>query len=118
MTAQLSLPSPYQVILWRCSGCGKWSHAVRRPKHHARFLRGATKATTLALGFTVLTEHETRDEDDLGGVSVVCGPFERWIAIPSAEANAIAAAAMHRLIDAIPDAQSTVHSGDYPAWVS
>src|SRR3954471_24426772 len=27
---------PEMVTLWRCSQCGKWSHAKRRPKHHER----------------------------------------------------------------------------------
>jgi hypothetical protein len=26
----------YLVRMWRCTGCGKWSHAKRRPKLHQR----------------------------------------------------------------------------------
>lgn len=31
---------PGQVTLWCCSGCGKWSHAKRRPAWHKRLIRG------------------------------------------------------------------------------
>lgn len=30
---------PGRVTLWCCSGCGKWSHARRRPTHHKRTIR-------------------------------------------------------------------------------
>ena len=43
------------VRMWRCSVCGKWSHAKRKPKKHDRW--------------TVV--------DSEGGF-IECGPFETW----------------------------------------
>jgi hypothetical protein len=46
--------------MWRCSGCGAWSHAKRRPLAHQRF---------------------EKDEAEEVGYNVWCGPFERFIAV-------------------------------------
>jgi hypothetical protein len=46
--------------MWRCTGCGRWSHAERRPDAHQR------------------TE---RDEEKGVSYAVWCGPFERFVAI-------------------------------------
>jgi len=43
----------YLEVMWRCDGCGKWSHAKRRPKHHQRW-------------------------DDAEGDLGECGPFIRY----------------------------------------
>jgi len=41
------------VRMWRCSVCGKWSHAKRKPKKHE------------------VWDHQEGDWAD-------CGPFETW----------------------------------------
>lgn len=52
------------VQMWRCFACGKWSHAKRRPSEHQRF---------------------ERDKDEygetVGSREIVCGPFERFVAV-------------------------------------
>jgi hypothetical protein len=47
--------------MWRCSGCGKWSHAQTRPSAHQR---------------------AEVDEDEATAYAVWCGPFERFVAKP------------------------------------
>jgi hypothetical protein len=79
-----------QVELWRCSGCGKWSHAKRRPRYHHRFIvndEEADVATTarvagLAVVATVEPSWDGNPDHagDPGGVWVHCGPFTRWVA--------------------------------------
>lgn len=70
------------MMMWRCSACGKWSHAQRKPKHHQRWVSGSTH-TEPPVGATVTQEVEpiydhlngfTSD----GGWFVECGPFEEW----------------------------------------
>lgn len=70
------------VRLWRCASCGKWSHAVRRPRRHERWVRPGDEGYDEAL-------NERRSADgwmdpnmpDAHPVS--CGPFEAWIAQPA-----------------------------------
>ena len=61
--------------LWRCTTCGKWSHARRRPKsHQAHTLSGLDSRPLLYdLGYTY--------EGDFLGYMVKCGPFQRWQAV-------------------------------------
>jgi hypothetical protein len=60
--------------LWRCSSCGKWSHAKRKPPRHER-AKWAPEETDV-----VIRAADGRDED--GGPAtfwwVACGPFEEW----------------------------------------
>lgn len=37
---RLSVSGETRATLWRCCGCGQWSHARRRPTHHTRMIRG------------------------------------------------------------------------------
>lgn len=46
------------IEMWRCAGCGKWSHAMRRPILHQR----------------------VEPLDDEADRLVWCGPFERFVA--------------------------------------
>lgn len=100
------------VTVWRCSTCGKWSHAKRRPSSHKRLIRGlvadGTGTPDLAgeerarqMGLRVVEVHPERSGTDYrpmagephlsepyedwyepAGATVVCGPFERWEARP------------------------------------
>lgn len=49
--------------LWRCEGCGKWSHAKRRPAKHTR------------------TRRVEEGGELIGAEIVVCGPFLEWAAV-------------------------------------
>lgn len=67
--------------LWRCVKCGKWSHAVRRPKGHERGTvdpKLGEVVTRNESGYHSGTE-EYRDY-----YFVECGPFEPWCVAPGA----------------------------------
>lgn len=81
------------VTLWRCSRCGKWSHAKRRPLQHEAFLHGTSAAGARAGGYTIrqggfLPDGEVHTVDGginfdggvdrLVGTQVYCGPFDEW----------------------------------------
>lgn len=71
------------VQMWRCTSCGKWSHAVRRPKTHQRFISAGDKAADYessepVIRFEPPMSFDGYGGDDPGGWSVECGPFEEW----------------------------------------
>lgn len=67
--------------MWRCATCGKWSHAVVRPRWHQRWIN---REDGLPNGATVLSEIEPYGqgyegyEIVEGGWFVQCGPFVEW----------------------------------------
>jgi hypothetical protein len=69
---------PTALIMYRCSTCGKWSHAQRRPKSHRRFVRDEGQGEPS--GAVEYVEGEPL-VDDPGGWMVVCGPFEPFQAV-------------------------------------
>lgn len=78
-------PSRTDVVtdLWRCSECGKWSHAKRRPRRHERFIH---IDDPLPHNADVIDERpeEVDYNGDLirpGGHMVRCGPFWRWVTV-------------------------------------
>ena len=82
--------------LFRCSRCGKWSHAQRMPRQHKRFIPNVSDLTEQELralayieGLPVVgVEEPWYDEDgrSRGGVWVACGPFQTWVATPKGTA--------------------------------
>lgn len=69
--------------LWRCTTCGKWSHAKKRPKWHERFV-------PLSFGMPdsrLIIDEDFGDYDHIngttreGGWTIQCGPFEQWSAV-------------------------------------
>ena len=95
------------VTLWRCSKCGKWSHAQRRPKRHERYIReddipdvdwrepgerinplwmSASERPVEVDGCPVIDWNEggsgaydsPEDIYTQGYVRVWCGPFDEW----------------------------------------
>ncbi|MFY1595448.1 hypothetical protein [Micromonospora sp. WMMD737] len=70
------------VTLWRCTGCGKWSHAKRCPKQHRRWV---------VTGTETVTEMESWDTGAFVEVEIPtgefqpCGPFEQWTATRTTE---------------------------------
>lgn len=80
--------------MFRCSTCGKWSHAKRKPKHHLRFvpnlpnlLDAKTYAESLELEIQSTVEPfwngDPEGDYNPGGAYVKCGPFETFIALDS-----------------------------------
>jgi hypothetical protein len=67
------------IRLWRCTRCGKWSHAKRQPKQHRRFMRAEPDDCSVIERVEPTYSHLAGFEDE-GGVIVACGPFEMWIA--------------------------------------
>lgn len=68
--------------LYRCSHCGKWSHAQRKPKHHERWvpdnLQGDEPDPVTVIRYE---PGGVKPEDDFtGGWYVRCGPFDTWTA--------------------------------------
>ena len=69
------------VQMWRCTCCGKWSHAQKRPKVHQRWISAWDKPaeyepTEMVISFDPGMSFESHD--DPGGWMVECGPFEEW----------------------------------------
>lgn len=71
------------VQLWRCKGCGKWSHAKKQPKKHFRTVYEGDELYNEDLGERA--KWATSDfEGDLGPDCHVvdCGPFTGFVASP------------------------------------
>jgi hypothetical protein len=71
------------VQMWRCTSCGKWSHAVRRPKKHTRFISEADQPydyepTETIISYEPGMSDYISGESTAGGWMVECGPFEEW----------------------------------------
>jgi hypothetical protein len=68
------------VTLWRCSRCGKWSHAAKRPKYHQRALftepRESDEVISHDEGYFSARDGESSPEVWW----IKCGPFETWTA--------------------------------------
>lgn len=69
------------IRLYRCSVCGKWSHAQKQPKQHKRWVREGEDGfdpdkaePPLYDGYGSMLQPE--------GHGIDCGPFEPWIARP------------------------------------
>lgn len=71
------------VIMWRCSKCGRWSHAKRRPRFHVRYLDEHVEIDRY-LPVDVIENGLAGAEEGTGAplyyVKVRCGPFEKWMA--------------------------------------
>jgi len=68
----------YVGKVYRCTGCGKWSHAKKKPTKHERFIREdqPRPLKSIVLGKTN-TEYGFEGEViSEGGWTVECGPFE------------------------------------------
>ena len=75
-----------RILIWRCTCCGRWSHAKRKPSHHLRFIRRERLQPTTAVVKNVTPRRTSIGTDlegpqELGGdYTVECGPFEAWLA--------------------------------------
>ncbi len=61
-TANLRIIGVDAAYVWKCSKCGKWSHAKKKPTHHL-------------VPSLVDTDYGTQVEGYYH-----CGPFEEWLA--------------------------------------
>jgi hypothetical protein len=70
------------VIIYRCSKCGKWSHAQRKPKAHQRLIRDEGQETppNVVEALEPTYDHMNGFSDD-GGWYVACGPFDTYEAV-------------------------------------
>lgn len=73
--------------IYRCTNCGKWSHAKRMPKKHQRTVWEGGPEYDPAL-------NENDGYDHMNGFHpgahyVDCGPFEEWVAIPRVQFDAM-----------------------------
>jgi hypothetical protein len=74
------------LTIWRCTSCGKWSHAVRCPKFHQRWTPDEPGEDERVLRYEPPSYDREGNGDD-GGYVVACGPFEAWAATRAAPAD-------------------------------
>lgn len=66
---------------YRCTRCGKWSHALRKPKQHKRFTREQPEETDVVLEYMPPSfGYEGPNADD--GYLIACGPFQTYTLTP------------------------------------
>ena len=71
-----------QVQIFRCSTCGKWSHAKKQPTKHHRWVReGDPDYDPMVVG-QVHYDHMNGFSDTPPGHHVDCGPFVPFVASP------------------------------------
>lgn len=68
----------HMIVMWRCTRCGKWSHAKQQPKIHQRFVRSIGPDDRVLATFPPV--YGMYESDDDGGFTIACGPFEKWVA--------------------------------------
>lgn len=73
---QMLALDPNAVTLWRCTECGKWSHAMKRPSRHKRFVLNPENIPEEKMAEYV----PDNGLDGSDGAYVWCGPFARWTA--------------------------------------
>lgn len=68
--------STEQIDMWRCTQCGKWSHAKRKPKTHRRWVdeepEDESTVTDYDDGFV------PPDGDYAERWEIACGPFAHY----------------------------------------
>lgn len=66
------------VQIFRCQGCGKWSHAKKQPKKHTRIvIEGRDPEFD-----EDLAEPQNWDDGTPAGHYIDCGPFAPYVAAP------------------------------------
>jgi hypothetical protein len=75
--------SDYQdtVRMYRCQGCGKWSHAKKQPMKHVRWVREGDPEFDPSKGAGGAYDHMT-GFSELDGHGIECGPFISYVAMP------------------------------------
>lgn len=72
------------IKLWRCSECGKWSHAKRKPKFHRKHTEDFDdlpddKVIDIESGYRSPWNRD--DPDYYQTAEVKCGPFDEYEAV-------------------------------------
>jgi hypothetical protein len=68
-----------RLLVYRCTKCGKWSHAQRNPKRHCRFERDeGQEAPAEVISYEPPTYDHLNGFSDTGGWYVYCGPFDTY----------------------------------------
>lgn len=68
--------------LWRCTECGKWSHAKRKPSRHERRVNDDLGTDEPETVIRAVEGWDPETGPELVGWIVPCGPFEAWVASP------------------------------------
>jgi hypothetical protein len=68
---------PEAVTLWRCTKCAKWSHAMKQPARHKRFVLNPENIPDEEMA-EYLPDTNGQGSD---GAMVWCGPFVRYTAV-------------------------------------
>jgi len=68
------------VTLWRCSACGKWSHAVKRPKNHQRAVFDEPAEGVEIVNHEAYFGGGEYSEPSPEVWWIKCGPFDEWAA--------------------------------------
>lgn len=69
------------VVIYRCSVCGRWSHAKKRPASHKRTIQRTDDVQEPPEGLEAIEEvpgwvSGDGEHSDDGGWIVKCGPFD------------------------------------------
>lgn len=59
-------------LAYKCTTCGKWAHAKRKPKYHQRYTGEEP------LDSETIIEYDPGDPTTDGGWIVRCGPFDTY----------------------------------------
>jgi hypothetical protein len=74
------------VLVHRCDVCGKWSHGIRKPKWHQRFVTDDGTIDVPAGDLVIRWEDGYTDtisgEGSDGGWWIKCGPFTSFRVMP------------------------------------
>lgn len=74
-----SMPVEQPVYVWRCSVCGKWSHARKRPRSHQRMVAAEQgRPVDLEVIEEVASWSTPEGQTIHGGWLVRCGPFDTY----------------------------------------
>jgi hypothetical protein len=71
------------LMVHRCTRCGRWSHAQRKPRFHIRSVIDVDEGDHIVQAWDPIYDlnfGEVR-EVDAGGYLIRCGPFESFWAV-------------------------------------
>lgn len=71
-----------QVRIFRCSVCGKWSHALKQPKTHRRWVNEGEPGYDESKAEPAHYDHLNGYDESPAGHLIACGPFIPYIARP------------------------------------
>ena len=69
------------VQMYRCQGCGTWSHAKKQPKSHQRWVHEGDPEFDPSRGVGAVYDHMNGFTQP-DGHGIACGPFISYVAMP------------------------------------